>query len=220
MAPAPEPRPHDGLGYREVMTGQRRGRGSGRRLVPLAAAALLIGLTGCELAPPDQDPEQNPSPEQGRSAGADADGGRGGTGQASGPMELTSPVEFLLVDEVGETPCADGFVAGAGSNQECFRLGDGMEITEVLELELGAANTAEGVESGEVVVNLTMTEEDGTAFADLTADALASPTQRIAMVLDGEVVAAPQVAQEIYGGEVQISAWDDAQEFVAEVTGG
>ncbi|WP_147918780.1 SecDF P1 head subdomain-containing protein [Ruania zhangjianzhongii] len=189
----------------------------GRQLLPLAAAAaVLVGLSGCDLAPPDQDPEQNPSPEQSRSAGTDA-----GTGEdtASGPIELTSPIEFLLVEEVGEAPCAEGFVAGS-EDEECFRLGDGMEVTEVIELELGAEVTQEGAETGAPLVNLTMIEEDGTEFADLTSEALSTATQRVAMVVDGEVVAAPQVAQEIYGGQVQITAWDDAEEFVAEATGG
>src|SRR5699024_1634733 len=112
-------------------------------------------------------------------------------------------------------PCSGGFVAGAGNNQECFRLGDGMEITEVIELELAAAVTEEGVESGEVMVNLSMTEEDGTAFGDLTAEAVESATRRIAMVVEDEVVAAPQVAEQIPGGELQITAWDGAREFVA-----
>ena len=184
------------LGYGGMMVAAKRRRAIGRRLVPLAAAGLLIGLAGCELAPPDQDPEQNP-----------------------GPMELSSPIEFLLVEEVADPPCPDDFVAGP-EGQECFRLGDGMEITEVIELELGAENTPEGVESGQVMVNLTMTDDDGTAFADLTSDALATDTLRVVMVVGGEVVAAPQVAQQIEGGQLQISAWDGAREFVAEATGG
>lgn len=186
--------------------------------MPLAAAAaVLVGLTGCDLAPPDQDQEQNPSPEQGRSAGADSDAS--GAESASGPVALASPMEFLLVAEVGEAPCADDFVAGP-EGEECLRLGDGMEITEVVELELGAEVSPEGAETGAPVVNLTMIEEDGTAFADLTTEALTTASMRVAMVVDGEVVAAPQVAQEIYGGQVQITAWDDAEEFVAEATGG
>ena len=104
--------------------------------------------------------------------------------------------------------------------EECFQLGDGMEITEVLELELGAENTPEGVESGQVMVNLTMTEADGEAFADLTSDALATDTLRVAMMVDGEVVAAPQVAHQILGGQLQITSWDGAEEFVAEATAG
>lgn len=134
-------------------------------------------------------------------------------------MELSSPIEFLLVEETADAPCPDDFAPGP-EEQECFRLGEGLEITEVIELELGAENTPEGVESGQAVVNLTMTDDDGTAFADLTSDALATRTQRIAMVAAGDVVAAPQVAQQIEGGQLQISAWDGAREFVAEATGG
>lgn len=187
-------------------------------MASLAAAALLTGLAGCELAPPDQDPEQNPSPEEGRSAGADADA-RATAGEGTGPVELTGPIEFLLVEEVADAPCADEFVAGP-DGQECFRLGDGMEITEVVELELTTADTPDGAESGEELVHLTMTDDDGAAFADLTSQVLSTSTLRLAMVAAGEVVVAPQVAQEIHGGELEISAWNGAREFVAEATAG
>lgn len=80
------------------------GRGSegeiGRQIMQFAASAvLLVGLSGCDLAPPDQDPEQNPNPEQSRSAGTDSGSGEN---TASGPIELASPIEFLLVEDVGE----------------------------------------------------------------------------------------------------------------------
>ena len=196
------------------MTGERRRGPIGGWMMLLAAAALLAGLAGCDLAPPDQDPQQNPSPEQSRSGGTGED-----TATDAGPIDLATPIEFLLVQEVVDAPCPDDFVADR-EDQECFRLGDGMEITEVIELELGAATTPDGVDSGEVLVNLTMIDEDGEAFADLTSEALATDTLRVAMVVEDEVVAAPQVAHQIHGGELQISAWDGAREFVAEATAG
>lgn len=104
--------------------------------------------------------------------------------------------------------------------EECFRLGEGMEVTEVIELELGVAATQEGAETGDPVVNLTMLDADGAAFADLTTEAAATASMRVAMVVDGEVVSAPQVAQENSGGQVQIASWHDAEEFVTEGTGG
>ena len=64
------------------------------------------------------------------------------------------------------------------------------------------------------VINLDLTSEGADKFADLTANAVTfpadSPQRRIAIVLDGDVVASPGVAQDvgpegITGGEAQIT---------------
>ena len=52
------------------------------------------------------------------------------------------------------------------------------------------------------MLNLNLTEEDAKTFGDWTADHV---NERLAMVIDGEVVIAPTIQSAITGGEVQIT---------------
>ncbi|MFT6820065.1 MAG: preprotein translocase subunit SecD [Myxococcota bacterium] len=66
------------------------------------------------------------------------------------------------------------------------------------------------------VVMVTLTPDGADAFAALTA---AQVGEKIAIILDGEVVSAPIVNEEIRGGSIQIavSDWDDALPLAAAV---
>jgi SecD/SecF fusion protein len=68
-------------------------------------------------------------------------------------------------------------------------------------------------------VQLAMTDEDAQVFGEWTS---AHIGEQVAVVVDGEVVAAPQIQDAITGGEVTISAQytqDEANDLLAELTG-
>lgn len=167
----------------------------------IAGGALALGLAGCHLlASPDAEPTQQPTSEPTTTTGG-------------GPVELTSPIEFAVVEETAAAPCGQDYLAGP-EGQQCFRLGDGVEVSELDQLELDESGG-----SGEEVLLLTMKPDDGEAFRELTAAAVQRPEPRIAMVVAGEVVSAPMLDQEIAGGQLQIAGWDGAADFVAEASG-
>ncbi len=194
---------------------------SGRRARPAAGALLTVvaglaaaaGLTGCSLlAPPDQDPGQNPSPDQSRdrstsSSSADA--------APSAPVDLAQPIELAIVTETGQPPCSGDYLPSP-EQDECLLLGDGIEVTELEELTMATPVTPSGADSGEQVLNLTLTDADGEAFYDLTARAAELPHPRLAILVDGDVVSAPTLAQPIPGGMMEIAGWDGAEDFVAD----
>lgn len=93
------------------------------------------------------------------------------------------------------------------------------EVIQVGPAELLGSDVADAIPGfdpsrAQWVVNLDLTSQGGDKFADLTANAVRfpvdSPQRRIAIVLDGEVVASPGVSQDvgaegITGGQAQIT---------------
>ena len=93
------------------------------------------------------------------------------------------------------------------------------EVIQVGPAELIGSDVADAIPGfdpsrAQWVVNLDLTSQGGDKFADLTANAVRfpvdSPQRRIAIVLDGEVVASPGVSQDvgaegITGGQAQIT---------------
>lgn len=186
---------------------------AGRRAAWFTGVGLLVGLAGLAGCGPAGDGV----PTEGGTS-TDSATPIGDTASLTGPVDLASPIEFAIVEETQQPPCAGDHLPGPDGS-ECFLLGDSLEVTRVEELTMATETNPDGTERDEEVLQLTLTDEDGEAFYDLTGRAVELPEPRIAMVVDGDVISAPTVAEAIPGGAVQIAGWDDAAEFVAEATG-
>src|SRR5699024_1768618 len=159
------------------------------------------------------EPSPDPSPEQSTDPAASASD----PATPSGPTELTEPLELAIVAETSSTPCTEDALPGPDGS-ECLSLGDGMTITEVEELTMATPTAGPARGSDEVVRQPARTGRGGEDSYELAARAAELPRRRIGMVVDGEVISAPVLAQAITGGEIEISGGDAAEQFVAEST--
>ncbi|MBG0822357.1 hypothetical protein HS048_16565 [Planomonospora sp. ID91781] len=100
---------------------------------------------------------------------------------------------------VAAAPCAGTDLPDPGGT-ECLRLANGVTVKEV-----AAAEAAEG--AGGWTVEVALGPDDAAAFAEMTRKIAAEPgpRNRLAVVVDGEVLSAPVVAEAITGGRMQIA---------------
>lgn len=201
----------------------------------LAAAALLAGCSGdsddAADASPEPSPESSTEPTHGTSAESASDSTveLRAVVQASHVIvgsdepiaegdELASLIELIgLGDGEGATEAAEWFAAGdcaaePVSNAEaaagCSTDGSEIMVMGPVAIDGSHVESAEFMEgeSGDAVA--LMLDDTGTAaLADLTQAAMeqTAPANRVAIVLDGEVVAAPTVAAPLTDGEVSIA---------------
>jgi preprotein translocase subunit SecD len=83
---------------------------------------------------------------------------------------------------------------------------------------------AQSPDSATWPVNLTFDDEGAKTFGSLTADLATkqTPLNQLAIVVRGQVVAAPTVMSAIPGGKIQIAGTytkDDAEKLAAQITG-
>lgn len=113
-----------------------------------------------------------------------------------GPGKL----EFVVLDEIGDADALAKINAG-GQNvpleegtYTAFLTGDAVQSATVTEMA-----------GGGYAISLAFDAEGAQTFADVTRELAADGGGSIAIVLDGRVLSAPGVSQEIAGGEVSIS---------------
>jgi len=76
--------------------------------------------------------------------------------------------------------------------------------------------------SGTWLINLMLTKDDGETFAEWTQNHVG---EQVALIAEGEVIFAPQIAAPITGGEIQIAGGQDgytkteAGDFLNDITG-
>lgn len=189
--------------------------GSRVLLAALTGSVLLAGLVGCDAAgggPVTGTGAEHVTATEG-SSGEGAVGAGGEETPRTGPIELAEPIDLVIVQESAAVPCADGYLPGP-DGEECLLLGDKVRVAEVEQLEMATPSVPAG--TTEEVLRVTLTDEDGAAFAELTKRAAELPEPRLAMVVEGEVIVAPTLAEPIPGDTLQIAGWDGAEQFVAE----
>ncbi|MCO6009285.1 hypothetical protein NE236_30370 [Actinoallomurus purpureus] len=134
----------------------------------------------------------------------------GDSTRASGPLK--TPIRFQQVTAETPGPCSGGGTPDA-DGRTCYRLtaDGGMTVTRVKEITVQPPDGAHGQTSWALRLNLETA--DAQAFAGLSARAAAvgpqQPGNKIAIVVGGEVVSAPTVAQTITGGSLEISGGFD-----------
>ncbi|GGK88655.1 hypothetical protein Ppa06_53870 [Planomonospora parontospora subsp. parontospora] len=102
---------------------------------------------------------------------------------------------------VAAAPCAGTDLPDPGGT-ECLRLANGVTVKEV-----AAAEAVQGQGTGGWAVEVALGPDDAAAFAEMTRKIAAEsgPRNRLAVVVDGEVLSAPVVGEAITGGRMQIA---------------
>jgi preprotein translocase subunit SecD len=122
---------------------------------------------------------------------------------AVGAVSLVVPIEMRPVVEQGTSTGGPSTSAAPDGDElpapdgELLTLAEPMMVVE----ELDGAEVKTN-ETAQWMLILDLTEEDARTFGDWTADHV---NERLAMVIDGEVVIAPTIQSAITGGEVQIT---------------
>lgn len=154
---------------------------------------LLLVLTGCS-AEVGGAPEKDDSP-------------------VVGPVDLVFPIEMrpVLEPSTSALPSATELPDPSG---ESLTLADPVMTIERLDRAEIMLDPSQ-----QWALSITLTDEDATTFADWTADHIG---ERLAMVIDGEVVIAPTIQDAITGGVVHITGnytQDDIRELLDKITG-
>jgi len=124
-----------------------------------------------------------------------------------GAVSLVVPIELRPVTEDGATVLKDP------TTGESLKLADPMMTIE----ELDGAEISNA--TGAWALTLDLNSADTKTFADWTSE---HTNERLAIVIDDEVVIAPTIQQAITAGEVQITGdytRDDVEELLDKVTG-
>jgi preprotein translocase subunit SecD len=145
------------------------------------------------------------------------------------PEPESGVVEFRRVTAVLPDACSTEGPKSAtpsATPSYCGKDGHGYQLGPV---ELDRTNVAEAaaVRDGQTIawlVRLTLDGEGKVKFAMLTSDLAGKPPgeNRLAIVVDGRVVSAPEVPNAVTGGEVDISGnftESQARQMVTEITG-
>lgn len=145
-----------------------------------------------------------------------------------GPVDLVLPIEMRPVVEPGASASAEPSAtpsASASATPSQTQLPDpsGEQLTlaePVMTIErLDRAEVTFDKVNSTWALSITLTDKDSAAFADWTADHIG---ERLAMVVDGEVVVAPTIQDAITGGVVQITGTytqDDVTKLLDKITG-
>ena len=122
----------------------------------------------------------------------------------------TAQLEFKLVDQSALPSDVQQGIAPPGSQIFPYAAGTPFEGQSIAVRRLGGIqgdnliNAQAGVDqqNQQDVVNITFDQQGGQRFAQLTAQNVNKP---FAIILDGEVLSAPNINEPIYGGSAQIS---------------
>lgn len=141
-----------------------------------------------------------------------------------GPVDLVVPIELHPVMEQGASSSTDPSVSQSATPPATQLPDPSGELLTLSE----SVMTIERLDRAEVMfdkVNSTwalsvdLTDEDAAAFADWTANHV---DERLAMVVDGEVIIAPTIQSAITDGIVHITGdytQDDVTELLDKITG-
>jgi preprotein translocase subunit SecD len=167
-----------------------------------AALLLALVLAGCTSARVGGLPSEPSATES------------AGSAESGGPVDLEVPLDLARVTPAGSTaptpastlPDPDGIALPLESPF--------LTITRLEDARVEFEQTG-----GTWGVQLAMTDEDAQVFGEWTS---AHIGEQVAVVADGEVVAAPQIQGAITGGEVTISAQysqREADDLLTKLTG-
>ena len=175
--------------------------GRRRRLAALTASAvagaavIVAAVLLLPLAAHGQPPSRSPSQQE------------------LAPVSLRSPIQFRQVAAISNASCPAGSRGLPGRLPDsaapaCFYLtGTGMTVTEVQSAQVVPSGT------GGYLLEIILTRAQTGPFAALTlkVSGLPSPRNRVAIIIDGRVIADPVVQGAIPGGNAQITGYTRAQ---------
>jgi preprotein translocase subunit SecD len=122
----------------------------------------------------------------------------------------TAELEFKLVDTTALASDIEKGIAPAGSEIVPYRKGTDFEGSSIAVKRLGgirgnsltAAKQGVDQQTNQPVVNITFDQQGGARFCKLTQENTGKP---FAMILDGQVLSAPNINEPICSGQAQIS---------------
>ncbi|GLZ36785.1 hypothetical protein [Actinokineospora sp. NBRC 105648] len=163
-------------------------------LARLLTALLLFALAAC---------------------GSDTVPGKAAAEPGSGPVQTRVPVDLRPVTAVAQGTEPTGPDEFAGDDGSLYTVGP--SIADISRLE---DVKAESTENGTGwVVTIKLSADAAAKFGSWTAEHVG---ERLAIVVDGKLVSAPQIASPIPGGEVQISGnftEKSAKQLAADISG-
>ncbi|GAA3386960.1 SecDF P1 head subdomain-containing protein [Cryptosporangium minutisporangium] len=129
-------------------------------------------------------------------------------GEEPGPLtfccELAAPLRIAPVVRIDPGPCTGGSLPTRAAGDGCFVLDQGYMTVQSVERLSPVLDKGETDDRGDDrwVLELEFVDRDAAAFEQLTRQSVG---KQLALVLDGRVLMAPQVAEPITGNELQIS---------------
>lgn len=147
------------------------------------------------------------------------------TSENIGAVELQVPIELRGVTQLvpSDAPAPTSAVPPSGTvlpDPDNNQLALHPAFLTLRELDGGEIVFDEA--SGTWLINLMLTEDDGATFAQWTQNHVG---EQVALIAEGEVIFAPQIAAPITGGEIQIAGGTDgytkseAGDFLNDITG-
>jgi len=124
-----------------------------------------------------------------------------------GPVRLVTPIRFMPVVSVSAGACETGgypgTVSGATTSTYCYRVDSAhaMSVSEFAGIKVEQVLAADSKVPVGWDVQLTFLGSDKAAFAHLTA---ATVNRQLAVVVDGRVVTAPEIAESLTTGQFAI----------------
>lgn len=145
-------------------------------------------------------------------------GGCGGNGDGAAATDADEPFALQPVLEERDPPCGDGFAPEIreGETRACLRLGPAIVATD------DVRSAALGRTLGGPSVSIVLGRAGAATLDDFAARSLG---ERLAIVVDGRVVRAPEVRNPSFVGRVEVVGLSDgeAEELLADLdaaTGG
>jgi len=139
-----------------------------------------------------------------RTVGTSAQGGTGGAPGAAASVALSTPILFEQVARTSPPPCAAGVnsMPGIGrARRVCLRFtGTGMTVHRVRSARVQRSA------SGQYQLDFSLAPADARRYAALTRELAAQPSPRcqLAIILNGHVLAHPQVLAAVTTGQAVI----------------
>ncbi len=124
-------------------------------------------------------------------------------------QDLIGKTAQLIFSEIVEIPTTDGSTPSAT-----------LVETNLTGADLSEAGVVFDQNTGKPAVSITFTKEGGDKFAEITGKNIGKP---VAIVLDGEIVSAPNVQEKIVGGTAQITGsftLDEAKNLSIQLNAG
>lgn len=184
--------------------------------VVVVAVAVAVGVVGCDVS------RQGGETEGDRETSADRE-----APSRTGPTDLRVPIELRPVRlsvPSGQPPPPGSTTPAEPTEELTDDEGTTYTVAEpILTVrELDGAKVTQEQGSVKFVISLNLTKADGEVFGDWTSEHIG---EQLAMVVDGEVIFAPQIANPITGGKVQIAGGDggygrtEAEDVLKDIIG-
>ena len=178
----------------------------GRWRLAAITLAVVVALAGCGTDRVGGEPDRDRA-----------------TSENIGAVDLAVPIELRGVEQLVPSDAPAPAVPPSGTvlpDPDHNQLALHPTFLTLRELDGGEIVFDEA--SGTWLINLMLTKDDGAAFAEWTQNHVG---EQVALIAEGEVIFAPQIAAPITGGEIQIAGGQDgytkteAGDFLNDITG-